>query len=209
MARFEGTASIRRALSLPDGRAQLDIKPDGLDWQWSFVPAERARPALALAIAAISGGWKLYLSLPDDVNSPVLEVIGLSNTPDRPTASAGSPGSTAHGRLHVTISPTPQMGMQHVYTVTVKDSSTNKAPEPPAAVTLHNFTQHGAPAPKGPLQTNVSGEVPLDNVALYPRITWRGYGDNRERVFVSPTLEVTADGYAPVSLTLLEDTGDV
>jgi FG-GAP-like repeat len=84
MARFEGLASIRRALSIPNGAAQLDIKPDGLNWQWSFVSADRARQALACGLTAISGGWKLYVSLPDDPNSNVLEIIGLTKTPDRP-----------------------------------------------------------------------------------------------------------------------------
>jgi hypothetical protein len=69
---------------MPNGDAQLDIRPDGLNWQWSIVPADRARQALACALAAISGGWKLYLSLPDDPTSDVLEIIGLSRTRDRP-----------------------------------------------------------------------------------------------------------------------------
>src|SRR5262252_575514 len=84
MARFEGLASIRRALSMPNGNVQLDIKPDGLNWQWSSVPPDRARQALACGLAAISGGWKLYVSLPDDPASDVLEIVGLSKTPDRP-----------------------------------------------------------------------------------------------------------------------------
>ncbi len=84
MARFEGGASVRRALSMPNGNAQLDIKPDGMDWQWSYVPRERAREALACALAAILGGLKLYISLPDDANSNVLETIGVTKTPDRP-----------------------------------------------------------------------------------------------------------------------------
>jgi hypothetical protein len=83
MARFEGQASVRRALSLPDGRAQLDIKPDGLDWQWSYVPAPRAREALACALAAIAGGWKMYVSLLDHVNSHDLEIVGLYRIADR------------------------------------------------------------------------------------------------------------------------------
>jgi hypothetical protein len=81
MARFEGLASVRRALSMPDGNAVLDIRPDGLDWQWTSVPPERAREALACALSAISGGWKLYVTLPDDSNSNTLEIVGLSNTP--------------------------------------------------------------------------------------------------------------------------------
>jgi hypothetical protein len=83
MARFEGLASIRRALSMPNGGAQLDIKPDGLDWQWTQVPADRARQGLACALAAIDGRWKMYVSLPDDPNSISLEIVGLSNTPDQ------------------------------------------------------------------------------------------------------------------------------
>lgn len=81
MARFEGYAAIRRALLLPNGHAQLDIRPDGQDWQWSYVPPERAREALACGLTAISGGWRLYVSLPDDPNSDTLEIVGLSNAP--------------------------------------------------------------------------------------------------------------------------------
>lgn len=81
MARYEGLASIRRALSMPNGNAQLDIRPDGLDWQWTSVPPERAREALACGLSAIAGGWKLYVSLPDDPNSSSLEIVGLTNTP--------------------------------------------------------------------------------------------------------------------------------
>jgi hypothetical protein len=79
MARFEGYAAIRRALLLPNGYAQLDIRPEGHDWQWSYAPPERAREALACGLTAIAGGWKLYVSLPDDQNSDTLEIIGLSN----------------------------------------------------------------------------------------------------------------------------------
>ena len=82
MARYESAASIRRALSMPNGGVQLDIKPDGLDWHWGIVPPERAREALACALAALSGGWKLYISLSDDPDTYNLEIIGLTNTPD-------------------------------------------------------------------------------------------------------------------------------
>jgi hypothetical protein len=82
MARFEGTASIRRVLNNSAGNIVLDVKPDGLDWQWTNVPPERAREALACALTAIAGGFKLYVSLPDDPNSNVLDTIGLTNTPD-------------------------------------------------------------------------------------------------------------------------------
>lgn len=84
MARYEGLAAIRRALSMPNGEAWLDIKPDGLNWQWSQVPPDRARQALAIALTAIDGRWKLYISLPDNPESNVLEIVGLSNTPDQP-----------------------------------------------------------------------------------------------------------------------------
>ena len=83
MARFEGEASIRRALSTPNGSVMLDVKPTGLDWHWGTVPPERAHEALACGLAAISGGWKLYISLPDDPASYVLEIIGLTKTPDQ------------------------------------------------------------------------------------------------------------------------------
>ena len=42
MARYEGLASVRSALSMPDGGALLDIEPVGLNWQWAQVPPNRA-----------------------------------------------------------------------------------------------------------------------------------------------------------------------
>jgi hypothetical protein len=84
MARYEGLASIRRALSMPNGSALLDIKPVGLNWQWAQVPSDRAREALACALAAMDGRWKMYVSLPDDPDSNVLEIVGVSNTPEQP-----------------------------------------------------------------------------------------------------------------------------
>jgi hypothetical protein len=84
MARYEGLASVRRALSMPNGEAWLDIKPDGLNWQWAQVQPDRAREALAVALTAIDGRWKLYISLPDDQESNLLEIVGISKTPDQP-----------------------------------------------------------------------------------------------------------------------------
>lgn len=81
MSRFQGTASVRRAFIGADGTTVMDIKPDGLDWQWIHSPSGRGREALACALAAISGGWKLYVALPDDPASIVLEIVGLSNSP--------------------------------------------------------------------------------------------------------------------------------
>jgi hypothetical protein len=83
VSRFQGEASVRRAFIGSGDTAVLDIKPDGLDWQWSHSPPGRGREALACALAAISGGWKLHIALPDDPNSIVLEVVGLTKTPDR------------------------------------------------------------------------------------------------------------------------------
>jgi hypothetical protein len=81
MSRFQGEASVRRAFIGAEGTAVLDIKPDGLDWGWTHSPPGRGREALACALAAISGGWKLYVALPDDPNSIVLEIVGLSKSP--------------------------------------------------------------------------------------------------------------------------------
>lgn len=82
MARFEGEGSVRRALSMPGGYTQLDIRPDGQDWHWYVSTPERAREALACGLTAISGGWKLYISLPDDNASNVLEIVGVAKTRD-------------------------------------------------------------------------------------------------------------------------------
>jgi hypothetical protein len=83
MARYEGEGTIRRALSLPDGRAQLDIRPDGQNWHWYFSTPARGREALACGLTAISGGWKVYISLPDDPNVDVLEIFGVAKTRDQ------------------------------------------------------------------------------------------------------------------------------
>jgi hypothetical protein len=208
MARFEGTASIRRALSMPDGSAQLDIKPDGRDWQWSFVPPDRARVALAVGIAAITGGWKLYLSLPDDTNSNLLEVIGLSKTLDRPEPPAPPPNTTP-GHLNVAIAPTPVQNIQHVYTVTVTDSATGD-PVSQADVTLQNYAIGEVPETIGPARTDANGQAALD-VTLRPKITYKVIpGDHeRIRVFTSPKLSVSATGFAPLALSLLKDKIDV
>jgi hypothetical protein len=82
MARYQGLASVRTALSLPKD-ALLEIKPEAMTWQWAQAPPDRAREALAIALTAIDGRWKLYISLPDDPDSNVLEVVGLSRTADR------------------------------------------------------------------------------------------------------------------------------
>jgi hypothetical protein len=81
MARFDGEAAIRRVISTQSGQAMLDVRPDGQDWMWTFVPADRAREAIACGLTAISGGWKMYLTLPDDATSFTLESFGISKTP--------------------------------------------------------------------------------------------------------------------------------
>jgi hypothetical protein len=83
MSRFDGVGSIRRALSMPGGITQLDLKPDGADWQWCTSTPDRAREALACGLSAIATGKKVWLRLPDDKTSQVLEVIGLTADPDQ------------------------------------------------------------------------------------------------------------------------------
>src|SRR5512132_1445626 len=125
MARYEGLASIRRALSMPNGNAQLDIHPDGQDWQWSVVPPDRAREALACGLAAIAGGWKVYVSLPDDQNSNVLEIIGLTNTADRGVVSPPAPGLKA---LAVRVTPSPVPVNRAVSVLFVATDATSGTP---------------------------------------------------------------------------------
>jgi hypothetical protein len=110
MARYEGLASVRQVWSLPKGGALLDIKPEAMNWQWAQVSPDRARQALAIALTAIDGRWKLYISLPDDPESNLLEVIGLSRTADRPeplvidrggAVTAAAAGPLPDGRLEL------------------------------------------------------------------------------------------------------------
>lgn len=82
MARFDGYASIRRVYVNSGGQTVLDIKPDGLDWFWAAGPANHSREALAVALAAMSAGWKLWITLPDDAGSNVLENVGMTKAPD-------------------------------------------------------------------------------------------------------------------------------
>src|SRR4249920_2747340 len=159
MARFEGYASIRRALHRPDGTALLDIKPDDSQWRWAVVPADRARPALAVGIAAISGGWKMYISLPDDPTSNMLEIVGLSRNADRPEAAGATPGAAV---LHVEITPAPKSTVQS-YTVKVTDASAT--PVEQATVILHNYTSSGA-ADTQTRSTDAAGAAHFDNVTL-------------------------------------------
>ncbi len=91
---------------MPTGDALLDIKPDGSLWRWTSVPADRSRVALACGLAAISGGWKLYVPLPDDPTSNQPEIVGLSKTPDRPDPTDATPGLV----LHVVILPLRRQG---------------------------------------------------------------------------------------------------
>ncbi len=83
MARFDGYASIRRAITFPNGVVRLDLKPDGMDWSWYDAAPDHRRECLAVAIAALSGGWKVALVLPDDPGSGTIEAFGLTNSPDR------------------------------------------------------------------------------------------------------------------------------
>ena len=200
MARYEGTASIRRALSMPNGTALLDIKPDGSQWRWASVPAARSRVALACGLAAISGGWKLYVSLPNDPTSNELEIVGLSNTADRLEAAGTAPGPI----LHVAISPAPRAGTNLTYTVTVTDASAT--PVEQAAVTLHNYTANDADD-RQTHNTDASGIATFANVTLRSKTTTKTVrvGED-ERITTTtvtpPDLSVSKSGFDTVKITL-------
>lgn len=191
MARFEGVASIRRALSMPDGTALLDIKPDGSQWRWTSVPADRARVALACGLAAISGGWKLYVSLPDDPNSNVLGIVGLSKTLDRPE----SPGATSGPGLLLNVKTTfrPARGGQRTFVVTVSDSSTT--PVEQAAVVLHNYTATGGDDVQT-RNTDGNGSANFANITLRSKTTVvRLPEGERVTTLTPPTLTVSKAGF--------------
>jgi hypothetical protein len=197
MARFEGIASIRRALSLPNGTALLDIKPEGSQWRWTSVPSDRARVALACGIAAISGGWKLYVSLPDDPTSNVLEIVGLSRTADRPETAGAAPGLV----LHVVVSPAPHAGTQVTYTVKVTDASAS--PVEQVAVTLHNYSATGADDVQTH-NTDGGGEADFPNVTLRSKTTVKHLPEGERITTVTPpNLTASKDGFSTVHLNLL------
>jgi hypothetical protein len=200
MARYEGTASIRRALSMPDRTALLDIRPEGSQWRWAAVPVAGAHAALACGIAAISGGWKLYISLPDDPTSNALEVVGLTNTRDRPDAG-GSPAAMV---LHMAISPPPRGGISLTFTVKVTDGSAT--PVAQAAVSLHNFTAGGADE-MHTQSTLADGSATFPNITLNSlRVTEtiNENGRNRTTTLVTfPSLTASKDGYDTVTMNLL------
>lgn len=195
MARFEGYASIRRALHRPDGTALMDIKPDGSQWRWTVVPADRARVALAVGIAAISGGWKMYISLPDDPTSNMLEIVGLSRNADRPDNAGEAPGAV----LHVEITPTPKSGAQATYTVKVTDASLT--PVEGATVRLHTYEANNADDIHTG-STNQAGVATFD-VALRRKTTTRRVEGELITTFTSPKLTVTKDGFDTVNMNLL------
>ena len=196
MARFEGYASIRRALSRPDGTALLDIKPDGSQWRSTVVPADRARVALACGIAAISGGWKMYISLPDDPTSSVLEIVGLSKNIDRPEGADATPAGAV---LHVEITPTPKTTLQS-YTVKVTDASLT--PVEAATVRLLNYTATNA-SDIETRSTNSDGVATFVEVELRSKTTVKRVEEERITTFTSPRLTVSKDGFDTVNLTLL------
>lgn len=113
------------------------------------------------------------------------------------------------GHLRAVVSPTPQAGTSHAYTVTVTNAATG-TPVNQANVTLANFTTRGIAETAGPLQTDTSGRATF-NVALRPKIMYRvdPIDHDRTRVFISPTLTVSKDGFDMISLTLLEDLSDL
>jgi hypothetical protein len=182
---------------MPDGTALIDIKPDGSQWRWATVRADRARVALACGIAAISGGWKLYVSLPDDPTSNALEIIGLSNTIDRPEATTSAPGLL----LHVKITPAPHAGAEPSYAVTVTDSSAT--PIEQAAVRLHNYTTTGADDIQTH-NTDNTGHASFANVTLRSKTTVvRLPEGERVTTVTPPKLSVSKDGFDAVGLNLL------
>jgi len=196
MARFEGLASIRRVLNMPNGTALLDIRPDGSQWRWTTVPADRARIALACGIAAISGGWKLYVSLPDDPLSNALEIVGLSKTLDREPAGA-TPGLL----LHVVVTPAPHAGGPVTYIVKVTDASAS--PVDQATVRLHNYTATGADDVQTH-NTDGSGEATFANVTLRSKTTINRIVEGERITTVTPPkLMVHKDGFDTVNLNLL------
>jgi len=197
MARFEGLASIRRALSMPDGSALLDVKPDGSQWRWGSVPPDRARVALACGIAALTGGWKVYISLPDDPTSGVLEIVGLSKTVDRPEAAGAGPAPGL--LLHVKISPTPKANTQLDYTVTVTDSS--NTPVEQATVTVHNYVNNADDIQTR--STNQAGVATFANFTLHQRTTTRRVEGDLITTVTPPKMTVSKDGFDSVNVTLL------
>ena len=197
MARFEGIASIRRALSMPNGTALLDIKPDGSQWRWATVPADRARMAMACGIAAITGGWKLYVSLPDDPMSNALEIVGLSKTADR----AEPAGEAPKALLHVVVSPPPHTRTPDTYTVKVTDSSAT--PVEQATVTLHNYSSNGADDVHTQ-NTDGAGVATFPNETLRSKTTTRPIGEGERVTTVTPPkLTVYKDGFDTVRINLL------
>jgi hypothetical protein len=114
------------------------------------------------------------------------------------------------GNLHAAVSPAPQAGSQHAYTVTVTNTATG-TPINQASVTLLNYTANGTAQTMGPFQTSASGQTLPFNVALQSKITYQVIPDSGERVrvFHPPTLTVSKAGFTTINVRLLEDTEDI
>jgi len=112
--------------------------------------------------------------------------------------------------LMATVTPQPTTTTGVNYTVTVEDAVT-RAPIGGARVTLHNFTQTGAPAPVTKV-TDMNGQAVFPNLALHTKRTviHTGGGTNRagkpEHDFdygsESPTIAVRANGYVDLNRPL-------
>jgi hypothetical protein len=107
----------------------------------------------------------------------------------------GPATSPIPGKLHAAISPTPKIGTNLAYTVTVTNADTG-APVDQADVTLRNYTATGTVQTVGPLQSGPSGQVTF-NVTLRPKIT-----GNITHVYNPPTLSVSKNGFNPINRTL-------
>jgi hypothetical protein len=117
--------------------------------------------------------------------------------------------------LHVSIFPSPQLGVPHAYTVTVTNAAT-MAPVPMASLTLHNYNVNGTavtPAPTG--TTTMAGQFTFASLTLHSTTTrvetttrwWDNDGhphleSDWSTKTVSPTLSVDAACFNSVSLDL-------
>ena len=113
------------------------------------------------------------------------------------------------GSLRAVVSPAPQANTQQSYTGHRDQLGHRHAGA--AGERGHCTT---SPAPAWPDQRTGEdgrgGASRRSPATLRPKITFRvdPITHERERIFVSPTLTVSADGFTPITLTLLQDTSD-
>ena len=109
------------------------------------------------------------------------------------------------GTLSISISPTPEAGVQHSYLVTVTNSA-NGAAVAGATVVLHNYTTLNPQTIVSTTKTtDAQGHATFTTTLHFKKQRIVHGANDFEIILISPTLTVSHSGFSPVEIVLLED----